>query len=548
MLLIPAIAYITLRSPAVQTYLAGKAAEYLSRELDAKITVGGVNITSSLNIVLEKVEILDKENAHLLSTQRIILDIYRISIPHRFLAINKILFDQASLSMVMYEGKDEHNFQFLVDYFAREETNDTLRLPAWDVIVRSFEFREASLSYANHNQESLVQGFDRNNFSIGNLNIDVVDIFFEKDTLQADLVSFSFDESRGFQLTAARGELFLSPGSAHLQNFEAVTNQSQLLLNFVMEYDGYHAFQNFTEDVGFTLDVKPSFIELYEIGYFIEDYYGLEGKVDLVGSFSGKINNMRGNNIRITYGTLTEFTGNFNFVGLPDIEETFVNFSVERLVTHKADLESFRLPNSFSAPYLNLPAELNKLGITTFSGNFTGFMHDFVAFGQFNSRLGQVNTDIAILAEDNFKEISYSGNIATKNFNLKQILDNHEEFGSVSLSSYIEGSGYNLDNLDVAITGEIQSIDFRGYDYRKLQVDGNFTNRRFNGNILIDDPNLFLDFGGIVDFGEQTPLLNFTAQIENANLSILNIYQRDTLYHSIVSTTIHVNGSGSNIG
>ena len=548
MLIIPAIAYIALRSPAVQTYIAGKAAEYLSRELDAKISVGGVNITYSLNIVLEKVEIQDKENAHLLSTQRIVVDIKRFSWPRRFLAINKILFDQASLSMVMYEGKDEHNFQFLVDYFSREETNDTLRLPAWDVMVRSFEFKDASLYYANHNQQLVAQGFDSNNFSFDNLNIDVVDIFFEKDTLQAELSSFSFDESRGFQLTSARGDLFFSSSGAHLQNFEAVTNQSQLLLNFAMVYEGYHAFQNITEDIGFTLDIKPSLIDLYEIGYFAEDYYGLEGKVDLAGSFSGKINNMRGNNIRITYGTLTEFAGNFNFVGLPNIEETFVNLSVEKLVTHKADLESFRLPYSFSAPHLNLPVELNKLGIITFSGNFTGFMHDFVAFGQFNSRLGQVNTDIAILAEDNFKEISYSGNIATKNFNLKQLLDNHEEFGSVSLSSYIEGSGYNLDNLDVAITGEIQSIDFRGYDYRQLKVDGNYTNRRFNGNILIDDPNLFLDFGGIVDFGEQTPLLNFTAQVENANLSKLNIYQRDALYQSIVSTTIHVNGSGSNIG
>lgn len=548
MLIIPTIAYVTLRSSAVQAYLTQKATQYLSRELGVKITVGGLNITSTLNIVLEDVEILDRENAHLLSTQRVVVDVHRISGSQKYLAVNKILFDKAMLSMAIYEGEKEHNFQFLVDYFAGEERTDTVARPRWDVLVRSFEFREASLSYANQNKTQLPNGFDSNNFALNNLNIEVADIFLEKDTLQADLMGFSFVHSPDFQLHSSKAELFFSSEGAQVRNFEAATSQSKLLMNLEMEYESYNAFRNFTEDIRFTLQIEPGYIELYEVGYFSENLYGLEGRVDLEGSFSGRINNLRGKNIRLNYGDHTQFAGNFNFVGLPSIEETFVNLSVEKLVTRIADLESLRLPDSFETPYLVIPRDLYALGTTTFKGNFTGYIYDFVAYGQFNSGLGQINTDIAILSQDNFREISYSGNIATENFNLSKLIEGNDEFGSISLSSHVEGRGHNLDNLDINITGEIQNIDFRGYEYKQLQVAGNFVNRRFNGNILIDDPNLFLDFGGIVDFGEEVPLLNFTAQIEDANLSNLNIFQRDSLLHSIVSTTIQVNGSGSGIG
>ncbi len=548
MLTIPVIAYLTLRSPAVQTFLAGKATEYLSRELDAKITVGGVNITATLNIVLEKVAIQDRENAPLLSTERVVIDVNRISTSQRFLSIHKILFDQASVSMAVYEGKDQYNFKFLTDYFARKESADTMKSPPWDVMVRSFEFRNASLSHINHNTQPLPHVFDYNHFAIDSLNLNVADIFLEKDTLQADLVSFSFRESKGFEINSASAELFFSANRAHVYDFEAITGQSQLALNLDMKYEGYEAFENFTENIDFSLDVNPSFIELHEIGYFAEFLYGIDGKVNLGGNFSGKISNLRGKNIQLTYGAFTEFTGNFTSVGLPHIDQTFVNLSVERLATHTADLEGFRLPQASATPYMDLPDELNKLGITTFSGNFTGFVYDFVAYGKFNSDLGQVRTDIAILGENNFKDFRYTGNLSTQGFDLSRFLDNHEDFGTLSLASHIEGSGYKLEDLDIKITGEVENFDFRGYDYRHLQVAGHFTNRRFNGNILIDDPNLFLDFGGIVDFGEEIPLLNFKAQIDNANLTQLNLFQRDSLYQSMLSTTIRVNGSGKTLG
>jgi hypothetical protein len=83
MVLIPSLLYVTLRSAAVQTYLARKIAGYLSKELDAEVNVGGVNISWFLNIVLEDISVLDKKEQPLLYARRLVVDVKRISFSKR---------------------------------------------------------------------------------------------------------------------------------------------------------------------------------------------------------------------------------------------------------------------------------------------------------------------------------------------------------------------------------------------------------------------------------------------------------------------------------
>ena len=53
-------AYLIFRSPKVQTIVVQWVAKQLSHSLDAKISVGGVNISLFKSIVLEKVMIEDQ--------------------------------------------------------------------------------------------------------------------------------------------------------------------------------------------------------------------------------------------------------------------------------------------------------------------------------------------------------------------------------------------------------------------------------------------------------------------------------------------------------
>lgn len=547
MFIIPALFYATLRSARVQTWLAAKAAAYLSQELDATVSVGGVNITWYMNVVLEDISLMDKQEQPLLYARRMVFDMHRISLSRRSLTVNKLLFDQASVGMTRYAGDEDYNFKFLIDYFDRQEKADTFALPPWNVVLRSFEFRNSGLSLSDYNSIPSDYGFDPSQFAFGDLNLLIEDIVFESDSLWATVSHFSVAESRGLRLEELSAHLFISPTASTARNMVIRTSDSQLELDVLLSYDNYQALGDFFHQVDLQIDVKPSLLRLYDLAYFMPSVYGLDHRLNLQGSLSGKLSNLRASNMNIRYGLWSNFQGSFQLVGLPNVEETFLNFSVNRFVTTRKDLESFRLPLRYGSGFLQLPPESQALGMINFSGNFTGFIYDFVAYGQFQTALGRISTDLAIISNDDFTDIRYRGNLSTSGFDLGALLGNQSSFGSIALRAGLTGSGTSLSNLQVDMTGQVQSLQFRGYNYKNINVSGYFSNKRFNGNLLVNDPNLFVDFSGLMDFGGEVPSLNFTAQIDNADLTRLNIYQRDSLYSSMLSTIISVRGRGSNL-
>ncbi len=546
MLLIPTMAYLTLRSPAIQTYIAGKAAEYLSRELGATITVGGVNISRNLHIILEEVEILDRHQHHILDSKRIIVDLRRFLPGRRFLLLDKVVFDKANVTALRHYNEESFNFQFLIDYLAKDSSTDTINRLPWDVIVRSFEFRNSSVCMTDYNFEHIGFGFDPNNFAFKNINMLVEDIILVQDTLTASLKSFSVDEDYGFSVKSVTSDIMVSPQGSTFKKTRIETEKSLLFLNLKLNYEGYAALEDFIDAVSMEADISPSYLNLYDIGYFTPGLYGMDGKIDISGRLSGKISNLRGNDLVLKYGALTQFEGNFSMIGLPDIYETFINLSINRLVTFHSDLASFKLPKNMGTAAHFIPAEFANLGVTSFSGNFTGFLYNFVSFGLFNTSMGSFSTNLAIISDNEFRKFNYRGKISTRSFRFGKLIGDTENFGNIALNASVEGTGHTIDKLDLRITGQIDLLQFRGYEYRKMQIAGNFINRMFSGKFNVNDPHLMLDFSGVVDFRDELPIMNFVAQIDNANLTRLNIYQRDSLHYSILSTKVHVNAKGSN--
>jgi hypothetical protein len=72
----------------------------------------------------------------------------------------------------------------------------------------------------------------------------------------------------------------------------------------------------------------------------------------------------------------TKLKGNLVMTGLPNIKETFIDFTNGTINTNYSDLIGF-------APTLKnvRGVRLDKLGQITYSGNFTGFINDFVTYG-----------------------------------------------------------------------------------------------------------------------------------------------------------------------
>ena len=109
----------------------------------------------------------------------------------------------------------------------------------------------------------------------------------------------------------------------------------------------------------------------------------------------------------------------------------------------------------------------------------------------------------------------------------------------------VEGLSSAKGKIRAQLEGEIGSIDLRGYKYRDIAINGTINNRIYDGKLSIDEPNIKMDFSGMVDMTETIPAYDFWANVERARLHELNLVKNDT--SSFAAFKIQAAFSGTNI-
>jgi hypothetical protein len=74
----------------------------------------------------------------------------------------------------------------------------------------------------------------------------------------------------------------------------------------------------------------------------------------------------------------------------------------------------------------------------------------------------------------------------------------------------------------MALKGDVTKIDFNNYTYTNI-VNGNFKAPNYKGEISINDPNLTMNFDGLLDLTNKENKYDFHINVENADLNQLNL-------------------------
>jgi len=158
--------------------------------------------------------------------------------------------------------------------------------------------------------------------------------------------------------------------------------------------------------------------------------------------------------------------------------------------------------------------------------------------------LGNIQSNLVMTNIDNIDNASYKGNIILEEFNIGNFLGKRD-LQKVTLNLDVKGKGFTQKNLNTAFSGDIYKIKYNGYNYTKIIVNGNFKDPIFKGKVAINDPNLFLDFDGLVNLGKKDIKYDFETTIDYANLNKLNFVKKDSI--AIFKGNIKMNISGNNL-
>lgn len=533
---------LLLKLPSVQTFTVNRITSYLSSELNARVEIEGVNIEFLKKVVLKGIYIEDQKSDTLLYAQTIKADIGLWSLfkKDKLLSIKNIELDNGNIELKRYKDVKGLNFKFIADYFS--SGNKSTDSAKFDFNIDAIVINNTRFSYTDLRWSDYTRSIDWEDLRIVNLNAQLSDLKFDADTVLFTADNLSFKEYKGFVVNEMKSSAVkIGPGLWDFRDLKITTPYSDVDGKLTFNFDSIEQFDDFEHQVRMKSEFKPSKLSSNDLQYFAEELFGLDQKIELAGKIRGTVASLKGKEISLKFGTVSEFKGDIGLTGLPNVEETFMNLKIDKLITSKSDIETIKNFPFDSSGFIQLPENLSRLGKISFNGMFTGFYNDFVAYGNINTAIGYLSTDVNLKFNPDLQKSSYSGKLVANNFDFGKFWNNNI-IGLATFDAKISGTGFQSSKVAATLDGNISSIVLNNYVYHNIKLDGDVARKLFNGNVSIDEPNLKLDFDGSVDFRNKLPIFDFTADIKRAYLTRLNVFKRDS--SALLSTKVMLNMQG----
>ena len=178
--------------------------------------------------------------------------------------------------------------------------------------------------------------------------------------------------------------------------------------------------------------------------------------------------------------------------------------------------------------YNSLPTEFQRFGNFTLKGITTITPDEINATLNVRSQIGTIISDLQLTNVSNIDNAAYSGEVEFVDFNVGKFF-NDPLLGEISFKGDVNGSGFMLENIKTAIIGKFSKLEFKDYQYKNIVVNGQYQNNLFDGDLLVNDDNLKLEFKGLADLSSEIHEFDFKANIEFADLREINLFTRDTV-------------------
>lgn len=534
------LTYTLFRTQPVQKWVTQRLTAFLSDKLHTNIQIKGVDINLFKTLVLEDVYIEDLHHDTLLYIKKFRVDVKDLNFNQNKFTLNKISISNCSFALKNYKNEKDLNLQFILDYFSGEPASDSSH---FQFLLSELVIENSSFLFHNENEKPSPGGMDFFNLNVKDLNAHLEDIRIIDDSIRTKIKNISLRESCGFVLNHFEAETKITPKEIEVGRFIINTPQSHISRYYSMRYNQWSDFLDYNNKVRMYATLTDCDVAVQDIAYFAPALSPAHLKGKISGQIQGTVADLSSQKLNVFFGKKSLLATRFHIKGLPDIDHTHIQMDIDHLLSNPADIDNTyhnTVPKNALVPISNITKNIGEIA---FTGNFEGLYNDFKSKGRLKTGIGNLNLDIAMKIPS--KQIpTYSGNINGEGFDFGKLIENSTIIGPATFNATISGQGFNIDQLKDHLEITFEQVKIKDYLYKNIAVNGDLDSKLFNGNIKINDKNIFLDFIGKIDLNDiKKPIFDFNASLKNVQMKSLNMLS-DSLE---LSTSTHLNFSGTNI-
>lgn len=520
---------ILLSLPFVQTKLGKIVTDNINKEFGTDINIERIAISPFGTVKLGDILVRDHHKDTLFYIQKLNTSILNISElyynGHPYLG--DVTIHGLDAKLKEYKGEGETNLdKFVAAFDDGSPSSGKFRMK-----VSTFDVYESRFRYIDENLSSPKL------LDFTNLNGKLNDFFIKGPDVKMFVERLAFHDHRGLDVEKLTTNFTYTKQNILLENLDAVSKESHVKGRVELLYKR-EDFSDFNNKVLWNARLDNITIATNDLNYFYEEF-GKNNVFYLNTHLKGTLNDFTTHNLKLLDKNQSEIIGNVTFKNLFKREESFyINGNFDRITSTYSDLGSI-LPRILGG---NLPSSLQKLGTVNLSGKVE-LTNEYINSDVFVvSNIGVVDADLSIQDLGNIDNATYQGKLDLKDFNVGIII-NDNNFGKVTAQVDVDGQGFTQKYLNTAVKGKVDKIHFNNYTYSKIEVDGTMKMPYFKGYFNSNDPNLKMDFKGLLDLSSKIKTYDFTSYIDYADLHALNFNKQDSI--SIFKGNISMNAKGN---
>ncbi len=504
--------------PFVQTKLASVAVKTLNKDFNINLTVEKVDLSLLGSVSFKGIKIRDHHQDTLIFVNKLSTSLYNAKkIIDGNVNLGDISLSGTHFYMKTYKGEKDDNMNIFVEAFDDGTPDDPNSSP---FILKAKNIYVEDLLYkiTDENEPNPLM------FAAKDVGGNIQDLAIVGPNVSMKIRGLHLIDDRGINITRFTSDFSYTKKSIKAIKTTIKTNyKSKIKGDIIFNYKRAD-FAKFTDKVNINATFKRSVISVNDLHKFYKEIKGND-RIFFNGKIKGVLNNFDAKNVYIHSKNGMRFKGDMNFVNSFNTQRGFVfNADIDNVLSNYEQLKNI-LPNVLGK---TIPTKFKNLGDFSTSGIMTVTPEKVEASLTTFSEIGNLISDLKLTNIDDIDNASYNGKMEFINFDLGKMI-NDSLLGKVSLQADVNGSGFKVNNVSTIIAGKIHKVGFKGYEYKNLDVNGYFQNKKFDGFLKANDENFNLIFEGLADFSSKIRKFDFTADITNINLKKTNLFLRDSI-------------------
>lgn len=502
----------------------------VNSDFGTHITIDKVKISVFGGVKIQNVLILDHHKDTLIYSKIVntnILDVNRLL--EGDLLFKKISLDGVLFDMITYKGEKKTNMDVFIDAF------DSGKPP-----TGKHTLFKTGKAFINHGHFRLMD-YNRVNpkdIDFKNVNIELTDFKLYGPDVNTTINKLSFLDYRGLFIEDLSAVFSYTKKKIELKNLDLKTPESKIKADVALNYK-IQDFARFNDKVKFDITIKSASIATNDIRHFYKELGVNQHFYINRADIKGSLNDLYISHLRMVDSRKSRIEGNINFKNIfgkahqrfyMDGDFSQINSSYDNLVT--------MLPNVLGK---KLPIELKTLGNFWMEGSTQLTATAIDAALNLKSEIGRVQSVFSMTNIDFIDKATYTGNVVFENFEVGTFL-NRTDLGKVSMDVNVVGKGFTEKYLNTQLKGVVRKIDYNKYTYNNVTVNGNFKLPYYKGQISVHDPNLEMDFDGLLDLSAKVNKYDFHINVDHADLSKLK-FVKDSVSKFKGDVVVQVTGN-----